>query len=112
MFRTFQTQLDQSGSGSIHISPYIESVEWDIYQISVQTSTLVTACQCHLHHNGYFLCHSIQGSRDTAVGPPDVVVKPADMFAIYWLNGAPNDQATVGIWYNENPQGTTSSTAH
>ena len=112
MFRTFQTILDTTGYGEIDLSPYIESMEWDIYQLSIHTGKTTSACTCEIKHNGFFLCNSLQGWKDTAVGPPDIVVTPGDTLSICWYDGASKDQATVGIWYNENPTGTTYSTAH
>lgn len=101
MFRTFQTRLDGNGNGSIDLSPYIESVEWDIYQISVQTNTFDFNCIAEIHHNGFFLCGSTQGSKDTATGPPDCVVQPKDTFTIMWSSGPPNGYGNLGVWYNE-----------
>ena len=112
MFRTFQVMLDNAGNGSVDLSPYIESMEWDIYQLSIQTGKATAACTCEVRHNGFFLCNSLQGWKDTAVGPPDIVVQPGDMLSVNWINGAAKDEATVGVWYNENPTGTTYSTAH
>lgn len=112
MFRSFQTRLDASGNGFVSLSPYVESIEWDIYQVSIQTATAIATCTAEIRHNGFFLCSTAQGSKDSATGPPDCVVQASDMFSIYWFNGQPNDQATVGIWFNENPAGTTYSSAH
>jgi len=112
MFRAFQTILDASGSGTIDLSPYIESVEWDIYQISVQTQSMVASCGVEVRHNGFYLCASTHGSKDSASGPPDCVVEPKDTFTIRWFNGKPGDQANLAVWYNENQVGTTYSTAH
>lgn len=112
MFRAFQTQLDNTGNGSVNISPYVESSEWDIYQVSVQTGALTGGCTCTIAHNGFFMCASSQGSQDSAYGPPDVVVLPSDQFTVTWAHGKPNDTGTAGIWYNENPTGTTYSSSH
>lgn len=112
MFRTFQTKLDSTGKGSIEVSPFIESMEWDVYQISVQTAVNTVGCVVQISHNGYFLCSSNQGSKDSAEGPPDVVVLSHDILTVSWFNGTPNDIATVGLWFNENLSGTTTSTAH
>ena len=111
MFRAFETRAKAS-TVTVDISPYIESVEWDIYQISVQTSSQVDACTCEIHHNGYFLCGTNQGFKDSAVGPPDLVALPSDTVTIIWNNVAIGDQCQCGIWYNENPTGTTFSTSH
>lgn len=100
------------GTAKIDLSPYIESVEWDIYQISVQTTTMVANCRCQVLHNNFFLCGSVQGSKDAADGPPDCVVLPKDTFSVQWIGGNPGDQATLGIWYNENPVGATYSASH
>jgi len=69
-------------------------------------------CVVILYVNGYFLCASPQGSLDTATGPPDVVLNAHDVLTAQWQQGVPNDPINVGIWYNENPAGTTMSTAH
>lgn len=116
MFRSFQTTLDAGGNGGIDISPYIESVEWDIYQISIQTQNNPN-CYAELRHNGFFLCGTANGSKDSATGPPDCIVQPHESFSCMWFNGVasiPGNpiQATMGVWYNENPQGTTYSSAH
>jgi hypothetical protein len=112
MFRAFQTQIDGTGKGQIDVSPYIESVEWDIYTVAIQTQIQNSACIAELHQNGFFLCASSQGSKDTATGPPDVVILPNDTLSILWFNATPNDTATAGVWYNENPKSTTYSSAH
>jgi hypothetical protein len=112
MFRAFQTTLNASGNGQIDISPYIESVEWDIYTVAIQTQIQNPSCIAEIHQNGFFLCASSQGSKDTATGPPDAVILPNDILSILWFNGTANDVATAGVWYNENPKGTTTSSAH
>jgi len=112
MFRSFAVTLDTNGNGNIDLSPYIESVEWDIYQISVQTGQVVHGCTCQIQHNRFFLCGSAQGSLDCAIGPPDIVVMPSDLLTIMWSDGKPGDQAMAGVWYNENPTGTTYSSSH
>lgn len=111
-FRAFQVTLNNQGGGSIDLSPYIESVEWDIYQISVQTNPYDTSCIAEIHHNGFFLCGSAQGGKDSATGPPDCVVLPKDTFTVTWSGGPLGGQANLGVWYNENAVGTTYSTAH
>lgn len=112
MFRSFTTTLNAQGNGSFDLSPYIESVEWDIYQVSVQTTRVNTNCSAQINHNGFFLCGTAYGSKDSASGPPDCVVLPSDTFTVQWFGGYPGDQALLGVWYNENPQGSTSSSAH
>lgn len=112
MFRSFQTMLDNTGNGTVGISPYIESMEWDVYQITVQTGRFISGCTAEIRHNGFYLCMTSQGCKDSATGPPDVVVGPTDMLNIVFTGGIAGDTATVGIWYNENPKGTTMSTAH
>ena len=112
MFRSFQSQpFDATGSGFISLSPYVESMEWDVYQVSVQTQSSTTS-YCEMRHNGFFLCATTQGAKDSADGPPDVIVLPSDMLTLIWSHGAPGDIGTAGVWYNENPKGTTYSTAH
>ena len=112
MFRAFQATAGTSGYAQVDLSPYIESVEWDIYQMTIQTAKVTAATQCEVKHNGFLLCYTLQGWRDTAVGPPDIVVRPGDTLSVCWSNMNPMDIATVGVWYNEVPQGTTYSTAH
>lgn len=112
MFRAYQAVANSSGFATVTFSPYVESVEWDVYQISIQTSNQNDACSCEVHHNGYFLCGTNQGFKDSAVGPPDMVVKASDIATIMWFGANPGDQCQAGIWYNENPAGTTISTAH
>jgi hypothetical protein len=94
------------------VSPANPNNEWDIYQISVSTKTFTPTCLAEVLHNNFFLCGSPQGSLDTATGPPDIVVRASDFLEIAWTNGTANDLATVGVWYNENPTGQTTSTAH
>lgn len=65
-----------------------------------------------LYVNMNFLCATPQGSLDTATGPPDVVLNSSDTLTAAWQQGSPGDIINVGIWYNENPVGTTYSTAH
>jgi hypothetical protein len=112
MFRSYQTHIDINGTGRIDISPMVEAVEWDVYQISVQTGTQAATCTAQISHNEFFLCATNYGFRDSAHGPPDVVVLPADMLTVTWAGGTYQDTATVGIWYNQVPTGTTYSTAH
>lgn len=112
MFRTYQIQLDTNGNGFISFSPFVESVEWDVYQISIQTGINTANCTARIFHNGFFLCASAAGSLDSADGPPDVVVMPNEMLRVQWYNGTSGDVATAGVWYNENPKGTTYSSAH
>lgn len=112
MFRAFQTELDVNGNGYVEVGPDNAAMEWDIYQISVSTVQVVDICAVLILHNGFFLCGTPQGSRDTATGPPDTVVKTSDTLIVEWYAGAPYDTATAAIWYNENPVGTTTSSAH
>ena len=112
MFRAYQTNLNASGFGQVFVSPDVDAVEWDIYQISVVTQTANTNTHCMIRHNGFFLCSTPKGWEDTSVGPPDAVVLAHDILAIQWISGSPNELATAGIWYNENPSGTTYSSAH
>lgn len=112
MFRAFQVKFDTTGAGIVNVGPSITNMEWDIYQISVKTSTFSPFAQCQVLHNGFFLCASPQGALDTATGPPDIVVKPGDDLTVQWINGVAADLATVGIWYNENPVGSTTSFTH
>jgi len=101
-----------NGYAQIDIGPYVESMEWDIYQFTIQTGQVTAATGCDVKHNGFLLCSTIQGWKDTAVGPPDCVVQPGDTLSVCWSRATPGDTATVGVWYNENPNGTTFSTAH
>lgn len=94
------------------VGPANPNNEWDIYQVSVNTAQFSSATEVEITHNGFFLCGSPQGSLDTATGPPDIVVRASDFLAITWANGPAGQLATAGVWYNENPTGTTISTAH
>lgn len=112
MFRAYQVVAKADGAPYIDISPFIDSVEWDIYQISVQTGQQNDACTCEIHHNMYFLCGTNQGFKDSAVGPPDAIVQAKDNLRIVWANVNPGDICIAAVWYNENPAGTTVSLAH
>lgn len=101
-----------NGFQAVRITPQIRSVEWDIYQISVQTTSQNDACTVEIHWNNYFLCGSNQGFKDCATGPPDVIVGADDTLLILWSNVNLGDVCQASIWYNENPAGTTYSTAH
>lgn len=112
MFRTYQDKVANNGTCTITVRPEVAAVEWDIYQISVQTGLTTYASTCDILYNGFFLCGTYQGYKDTAVGPPDVVLQPNDRLMIQFSGASPGDTATVGIWYNENPTNSTYSTAH
>src|SRR5215469_5130399 len=112
MFRSFQQTLDAIGSGSISVRPSDVAVEWDIYQISIQTQATNYPTTCDILWNNFFLCTSFQGWKDCATGPPDIVVGPSDFLLVNFSGGKPNDVASIGVWYNENPTGQTYSTAH
>lgn len=113
MFRARQMKLDSTaGSGTITITPEIDTVEWDIYQISVQTGQQNDACQVQIAINGFFLCGTNQGFLDCATGPPDAVITGKDKLTITWFNANLGDTLQCGFWYNENPTGTTYSSAH
>jgi hypothetical protein len=105
-------KLDSGGSGVVTIGPNQTAMEWDIYQISLRTTNFVSTCWAVIEVNGFFLCSTPQGSLDTATGPPDTVLQPGDEMTVLFVSAHPNDLASVGIWYNENPVGTTMSTAH
>lgn len=112
MFRTFQMKVDPNGTAVVHVHTLTTAMEWDIYQISVKTQVFWVYTQAEIQVNGFFVCGSPQGSLDTATGPPDIVIKPGDDLTVTWINASPGDIATVGIWYNENPVGTTLSFTH
>lgn len=112
MFRSFTEAIGPTGSGSVEIRNVNTAVEWDIYQISCSCGQITAPCLVILYVNDNFLCASPQGSLDTATGPPDVILNSADTLTAQWQQGSPGDDITVGIWYNENPVGTTISTAH
>jgi hypothetical protein len=111
-FRTFQVQITANGTASLTIRPTDTAIEWDIYQISTLTGNQKNNCDVDVLYNGFYLCNSYQGQKDTATGPPDVVLQPSDFLTINFIGATPGDYATVGLWYNENPTGTTISTAH
>lgn len=112
MFRTFQQKVDSNGAAVVTVKPLTTAMEWDIYQISVKTQVYWKYTQCEIQVNGFFVCGSPQGSLDTATGPPDTVLTPNDTLTVTWINASPGDIATVGIWYNENPVGSTMSMSH
>ena len=108
MFRAFQVKLDSQGAGNVRVGPPNVNNEWDIYQISLNCSGPPMAkCTATLFHNGFFLCASPQGWSDTATGPPNTLVRPGDALTVSWVGGSPGDIATAGVWYNENPVGST-----
>jgi len=111
VFRVFQGKL-VNGTVALRARPNDVAVEWDIYQISTTLDNMNHSVYVDLMYNGFFLANSFQGQKDCATGPPDVVVQPSDIFEIVFYNGVSGDLATAGIWYNENPTGTTYSTAH
>lgn len=105
MYRAFTNTIAPSGNGSVPIQNTNAAMEWDIYQISVQCGAIQANCIVILYINGNFLCATPQGSLDTAVGPPNVILRATDVLTAQWQNGFPGDPLTVGIWYNENPVG-------
>lgn len=115
MQRATQVQLDNTGQGIAIIQVPNTNFEWDIYQISLETSSgqnMAPYCQAEIRHNGFFLCSTAQGTKDTATGPPDTVLKPNDQLTVQWIFGVHMDIATVSFFYNENLVGGTYSTAH
>lgn len=112
MFRSFESIMDTTGSASVTIFHNNASMEWDIYQISVTCGVVGASCIVFLTVNGAFLCATPQGSLDTASGPPDIILNSSDVLTANWRNGMPGDVVIVNIWFNENPVGTTMSTAH
>src|SRR5215469_18731056 len=99
-------------TATIGIHPSETNIEWDIYQISVLVLPIWSNTTVDITYNGFFLCSSFQGWKDCATGPPDVVVGPSDFLLVNFSGGKPNDVASIGVWYNENPTGQTYSTAH
>jgi hypothetical protein len=112
VYRSYQGSIGANGRGSVEVRHGNAAVEWDIYQISCQCGTMGATCVVILYVNGAFLCATPQGSLDTACGPPDVVLNSTDTLTATWQLGTVGDTVTVGIWYNENPSGTTISLAH
>lgn len=112
MFRVYQSKAAADGTANISISPEIDAMEWDVYQISVQTQNQVDACRVQVMVNGFFLCGTSQGFLDCATGPPDAVITGKDHLTIMWFEANPGDLCQAAIWYNENPTGSTYSTAH
>lgn len=107
MFRAFQTTLDSNGAGYVRVGPGMTNVEWNVRQVSVRCAQAHPQCQVIMYHNGFFVCGSPQGWLDTATGPPNLVVRPGDELTVQWTFGIPEDLATAGVWYTENPVGTT-----
>ena len=112
MFRSFSGTIDHNGNATVEIRQNNAAMEWDIYQISCSCGSSASTCIVALTVNGAFLCASAQGAMDTATGPPDVVIGVSDVLAALWSQGIAGDQVIVNIWYNENVDGTTFSSAH
>lgn len=112
MFQSFQGKADIRGAAVVEITTQNSAMEWDIYQISIKSNTFLANCVAAIYFNGFFLCATPQGSMDTATGPPDVVIQPGDLLTVEFTAAPPNDTVSVGIWFNENPVGTTYSSSH
>lgn len=112
MVRSYSGIIDAHGNATLTIYQNNVAMEWDIYQISCSCGNMAATCIVIISINGNFLCSTPQGSMDTACGPPDAVIGVSDVMTIQWLQGMPGDQVVANIWYNENPDGTTFSTAH
>lgn len=112
MFRSYSGYVDKNGNATLTIQQNNAAMEWDIYQISCICGNMAAACIVVISVNGAFLCSTPQGSMDTATGPPDTVIGVSDVLTIQWLQGMPGDQVIANIWYNENVDGTTFSSAH
>lgn len=107
-FKTFPGKLDATGAGIVEIQQQNASVEWDIFQISVSGSTpAINNMICSVMLNGFLLCNSPAAAADTATGPPDIVLTRSDDLKVVFAQGIANDSVNVGLWYNENPAGTT-----
>lgn len=112
MFRQFESTIDNFGNAQVDVRHNSTATEWDIYQISVTCGAMGAPCIVQLVVNGAFLCATPQGSLDTATGPPDVILNATDLLSGLWSNGVAGDTVVMNIWYNENPVGTTYSSAH
>lgn len=107
-FKTFPGKLDGTGAGIVEIQQENASTEWDIYQLSVNGSNPATnSMTCQVLVNGFLLCNSPAAAADTASGPPDIVLTRSDDLRVVFTAGIPNDNVNVGIWFIENPAGTT-----
>lgn len=106
MHRRYQVRLDSTGTGRVDISPDITAVEWDVYQVSVQTNPIRSGCIAAMYFNDAYIHHTMFGSQDSASGAPNTVLNPQDIFTVVWTGGTAQAQATVSIWYSENPVGT------
>lgn len=101
-FKTFPGKLDASGNGSVIIQQDNASVEWDIYQISVNGSNPTTNNMiCTVLLNSFLLCNSPAAAADTATGPPDVILSRGDTLTVNFTQGISNDNVNVGIWFDE-----------
>lgn len=105
-YRKFTGVIAANGTGEVDVQNTNAAMEWDIYQISCKCGAIQANCIVVLNINGNFLCATPQGSLDTATGPPDVILRATDIMQAQWQNAIPGDPIEVGIWYNENPVGT------
>jgi hypothetical protein len=106
-FRSFPGVIASDGTGSVLIQQDNASVEWDISQVSINTSTgKGTRVTAQMLLNGFFLAATTQGSGDTATGPPDIILSRSDILTIAFSGGNPGDKTNVGIWYTEQNAGT------
>jgi hypothetical protein len=112
VFRSYSGIVDKNGNATLVIEQFNAAMEWDIYQISCVCGSMGNTCIVVISVNGAFLCSSPQGSGDTATGPPDTVLGASDTMTIQWTQGTPGDQVIANLWYNENVDGTTFSSAH
>jgi len=112
MLRLYMTQLDANGNGQVTINPENQAMEWDIGRIALKANFPINGCQAQITYNGFFVCGTAQGSLDTAVGPPNLIIRPSEVIQVQWILGVPHDQVTVGIYYYENPIGTTAGAVH
>ena len=108
--RQYQTIIDAKGVARIDITPNNAAMEWKIFQVPIFTETFVVGCVGAVFHNDSYLHSTPNGSLDAAAGPPYPIVGPGDVFTVSWTGGHPGDQATVTIWYEENPAGTSQPT--
>lgn len=108
--RAAMGRVQPDGTALAHIHVPQSAMEWSIYQFSLETTphnqNAAPYCQAEIRHNGFFLCSTPQGTKDTATGPPATICKPNDEITIQWINAIPGDLATVSFFYDENPVGT------
>lgn len=106
-FRQFPGTIIANGTAQVIIQQDNASMEWDVYQVSVNAPATSGKASAIMTYNGFFVTRTSQAAGDTAIGPPDIILSRADIITISFSNANPGDLVNVGVWYTENPAGTT-----